>query len=586
MKNHELAGVFRRMGRLLDVKGENVFKVRSYFKAADQLEGLPEDIEIVQQENRLADISGIGKAFQSKIIEFCQTGKIQSYENLITELPESLLDLFQVPSLGPKKIKELYAHYHVTSVSDLEVVLQKPDIRTLKGFQKKTIDKIIEGLALYKKKQALMDIASATRLAERIMTDMRAQTSIKKIVAAGSVRRMKETIRDIDLLGVAEDSADIMDAFVRLPYVKTIQSYGTTKSSILTDNDIQVDLRIVDESQFGAAWIYFTGSKNFNILLRQLAMTNNQKVNEYGVFQVDDEEELILAKKTEKDCFKALNLPYIPPEVREDIGFRGGVSVLCGEESHFRLKRTIKALVDYSDMKGDLHVHSSWSDGKDNIETLVQAAIKREYQYIGICDHSEKLVIANGLSAEAVFKKKKEIAVLQNKYPRIHILHAAEVEIDRDGNLDYDDDVLQSFDIVIAAIHTGHEQSAEQLTQRLLTAIENPFVHVIAHPTGAHLGKREPYDIDFNRVCQAAVKNHVCLEINAFPVRMDLNAQRSHIASQYGVKLMINTDAHAQEHLDYMIYGVGVARRAWLKSDDVVNTGSRAVFLEWLNAKK
>ena len=585
MKNHEIAEIFKRMGRLLDIKGENVFKIRAYFKAAEQIENLSEDIEIVKSEGRLADIPGIGKALQEKIILYCQSGHIPAYEKLIQEMPESLLDLYDIPSLGPKKIKLLYDELKVKSITDLEQALKTTQVRGIKGFQKKTIEKIIEGIHLFKQKSSYMDLASATQLAEKIIADLKKNKVFKKIVVAGSLRRGKEFIRDIDLLGAAVEPDEAMNRFVHLPYVKSIQAYGPTKSSILTNDSIQVDLRIIEQQSFGAAWIYFTGSKSFNILLRQWSHQKDQKVNEYGIFQMKGDQEKFLAGETEKSCFKTLGLPYIPPELREEIGFKE-IGAFADKKTFNFLSKGKSALITEQDIMGDLHVHSTWSDGRDNIESFIQAAIRKGYKYLGISDHSEKLAIANGLTPRQVGLKKKEIGRLQARFPDIKILHATEVEIDSDGNLDYDEELLSSFDLVIAAIHTGHSQPEAQLTRRLIGAMENKWVDVIAHPTGHHLGKRASYAINLKSICEAAVRHQVWLEINAFPVRLDLNSQQVHAARSYGVKFIINTDAHTTQHLDYMKYGVSVARRAWLQPGDVVNTLPVEKFIHQLEIKK
>jgi len=351
-----------------------------------------------------------------------------------------------------------------------------------------------------------------------------------------------------------------MNTFVLLPQVHTIQAHGETKSSVLIDKNRQVDLRVVEPKCFGAALLYFTGSKSFNIKLRQIAMKKGMKINEYGVFSVRGKKEVSIASKTEKECLRALGLSDIPPELREEMG-----------EAHlFNGKKTPK-LVTLKDIQGDLHVHSTYSDGKNSIAEMVQAAQSQGYTYLAISDHSARLKVAGGVSAQDLKKKKKEIDQLNKKLKNFRILFGTEVEIDTDGNLDYNDTILSQFDIVIAAIHTGFEQGQERLTKRLIKVCKSKHVHGIAHPLGGHIGKREPYTIDFKEFCKAAVDNNVFLEINAFPIRLDLNSTNAYFAKQQGVKFAIDTDAHNTNHLDYMKFGVTIARRAWCAKKDILN---------------
>jgi len=352
-----------------------------------------------------------------------------------------------------------------------------------------------------------------------------------------------------------------MDVFVRLPQVKNVNAHGETKSSILTQNNVQVDIRVVEPKSFGAALLYFTGSKDFNIRLRQIAIKKEMKVSEYGIFSVKGGREKLLAGKTEADCFKALDLPYVPPEMREDFG-----------EEEFFAEKNVPALVELKDIQGDLHVHSTWSDGQNTIAQMAQAAAAKGYRYLAISDHSPRLRVAGGVKPKDLEKKKKEIDGLNARMSDLRILFGTEVEIDSDGNLDYNNAILSEFDFVIAAIHSGFEQSSEQLTKRLVKVCQNKYVHAIAHPTGVHLGKREPYHFDFQEVCKAAVDNNVCMEINAFPVRLDLNGANAYRARRYGVKFVIDTDAHHIDHMDFMKFGVTTARRGWLAKKDVLNT--------------
>ncbi|MCK5579708.1 MAG: DNA polymerase/3'-5' exonuclease PolX [Candidatus Omnitrophica bacterium] len=563
MQNKQIAEIFRHMGTLLEIQGENVFKIRAYFNAAENIETLVEDIAVFRDENRLHEIPGIGKAFQEKIIEYLDTGKMSAYQKLIQQVPESILGVIGVPSVGPKKAKLFYDQLKIKSVDDLQQAAESGKLFGLPGIKEKTVEKILQGIHVVTAGQQYMTLAQASGVAQELIAALKKQVKVKKIEVAGSLRRQKEQVRDIDVLVVATDPAAVMDAFVHLPQVKQINARGETKSSILTNDNVQVDLRVVDLRNWGAALLYFTGSKNFNVKLRQLAIKKEMKVNEYGIFEIKGKKEKFVAGKTEKECLKVFGLPYIEPELRED----AGEAVLFGANAP-----KIPQLIEEKDIRGDLHVHSVWSDGHNTIEEIVRAAQKRGYEYIAISDHSPSLGVAKGLSIENLMKKKEEIVQLNKRLKNFKVLLGTEVEIDKDGNLDYNDKILAEFDVVIAAVHSGFNQPRGQLTKRLVKACQNKYVTAIAHPFGTHFGKREPYDIDFKEVCKAAVNSNTFLEINAFPIRMDLNSVNTYYARRQGVKFLINTDAHRIEHLDFMKYGVAIARRAWLTKEDVVNT--------------
>ncbi len=575
MKNQSIANLFRRMGQLLEVKGEIVFKIRAYQKAAENIENLAEDIETLKKEDRLSDIPGIGQALKDKIIEFCDTGNVKAYQELTQEIPESILDVMDIPTVGPKKAKLFYDEFGVKNVPDLVGLIQSGKLKGHAGIKEKTIQNILDGIKIVKAGQERMNLGKATRIADQFVQALKKLKEVKQISTAGSLRRGKETIGDIDILVATADPKKVTDTFIQLPGVKTVQARGDTKASILNEDNVQVDLRIVDENDFGAALLYFTGSKNFNVKIRQIAIDKKMKVNEYGVFQIteskkgQDPVETRIAGKTEKECLAALNLPFIEPELREDMG----------EAEAFSGKK-LPALITLQDIKGDLHMHSTYSDGKNTIAEMAEAAIARGYEYVAISDHSPRLRVAGGVSVEDLKKKKKEIESLNKTYKNFKILFGTEVEIDMNGDLDYNTDTLKEFDIVIAAIHSGFEQDEKTLTQRLLKVIQHKYVHVIAHPTGVHIGKREPYTFDFKKICQAALDYKVYLEINAFPVRLDLNSANVYFARGQGVQFSINTDSHNVEHLDYMKHGISIARRGWLTKKDVINTLSAGELLK------
>ena len=571
MKNKNVADILRRMGTLLEIKGELVFKIRAYFNAADNIEALSEDIESLYKENRLGEIAGIGKTLEEKIGQYLETGKMKAYEALTKEIPETLLQITEIPSVGPKKTKLFFEQLNIKTIADLKKAAETGKLLDLEGIKQKTIDNILRGINIVQENEERMNLGTATRLADEIMGALRGFKEVKQIEVSGSLRRGRETIGDIDILVDSSDPSKTMEAFVGLPQVESVTATGETKSSVRVSGNRQVDLRVVAPDEFGAALLYFTGSKSFNVKLRQLAMKKKMKVNEYGIFKVKDDKERRVASKTEEECFKALGLPYVAPELREEIG----------EERVFK-GEAIPTLIEEKQIKGELHVHSTYSDGKNSIEEMAEAAQKRGYAYLAISDHSPRLRIAGGVSEEDLKKKKKEIDALNKKMKDFRILFGSEVEVDAQGNLDYNDNILSEFDFVIAAIHSHFDQDSATITQRLLRVIQNKRVHMIAHPMGVHLGKREACHIDLKTICRAAADHNVYLEINSFPFRLDLNSANAYFAKQQGVKFAINTDAHHIDHLDYMKFGIKVARRAWLTKDDVLNTKTAEQLLKAL----
>jgi DNA polymerase (family 10) len=567
MKNKEIVELFERMGTLLEVQGENIFKVRAYYRGAENIANLAEDIAVLREEGRLGAIPGVGKALEEKIGEYLDTGRMSAYEKLITQIPETLLEVVRIPSVGPKKAQMFYQQMRIKDVEELRRAALEGRLLGLPGVKEKTVANILKGIQVARQGMERMNLGLAVRIAEDIVAALKSLPEIKQIAVAGSLRRMKETIRDIDILIDSHHPARVMETFIRLPQVKGVNSHGETKSSILTQDNVQVDLRVVEAKSFGAALLYFTGSKNFNVRIRQVAIKKGMKVNEYGIFAAADGRERCLAGETETSCLQALGLPDIPPELREELGLG---RIFKDDEVVADLK--IPELVTIEDIKGDLHVHSIWSDGRHAIAQMADAARRKGYQYLAISDHSSRLRVAGGVSPADLIKKKKEIDDLNAGFKDFRLLFGTELEIDADGNLDYNEEILRTFDIVVAAIHSGFEQGRDRLTERLIKACRSPYVNILAHPTGVHLGKREPYDIDLREVCQAAVKTNTFLEINAFPVRLDLNSANVFYARDQGGRFVINTDAHAVEHLDHMRLGVAVARRGWLTKKQVLNT--------------
>jgi len=557
MKNLEVSQIFRDIANILEIKGENPFRIRAYERAAQNIEGLTENIEDFIKEERLTQISGIGKYLADRIKEFVKTGKIKIYEDLKRSIPAGLLDLLNIPSVGPKTAKLLYEKLKIKGVADLEKAIKNNKLQGIFGIKEKTIENILKGIGVLKRGKERMTLAQAIQVADEFLNALKKLPDTKTVSVAGSLRRQKETVRDIDILVISQKPHKIIHSFTSLPYVAGILAKGETKASVRTSDDVQVDCRVEAEKSFGAALLYFTGSKNFNIKLRQLAIKKGLKINEYGVFKNNR----FMVGKTEEEIFKILDMAYVEPELREDSG-----------EIELARRFNLPALIELKDLKGDLHVHSNWSDGRNSIEEMASACQKIGYSYVAITDHSPSLKVAGGLSIAELKKKKQEIDKVNKKLKGFRVLYGTEVDIDSGGNIDYRDAILQEFDVVVAAIHTGFKQSRVQLTRRLLRACANKYVHIIAHPTGRLWGVRDAYDIDFQQVLKAARETNTSLEINAFPQRLDLNDLNCRRAKEAGVELVINTDSHTAEQLPAMKFGIAVARRGWLTKNNVINT--------------
>ncbi len=557
MKNLDISVIFREITKILEIKGDNPFRIRAYERAAQNIEGLTQEIGVYIRDDRLTDIPGVGKDLADKIREYAKTGKIKAYEDLRKSVPAGLLDLLNIPSVGPKTAKLLYDKLKIKGISDLEKAIKNNKLQGILGIKEKTIENILKGIAVLKRGRERMTLAQAMQVADEFLRALNKLSEAKKISVAGSLRRQKETVRDIDILAISKKPKKIMDVFTGLPNVGTLLAKGETKSSVRTKDDVQVDCRVVEEKSFGAALLYFTGSKNFNIKLRQLAIRRGLKINEYGVFRGNK----FVCGRTEEEIFKILGMPYIEPELREDTG-----------EIELARRFQLPQLIELKDIKGDLHDHSKWSDGANTIEEMAEAARKRGYFYIAITDHSASLKIAGGLSVAELKKKRREIDKVNRRLKNFMVLYGTEVDIDSEGTLDYKDETLKEFDVVVAAIHTGFKQSKSQLTRRLTRACRNKYVHIIAHPTGRLWGVRDAYDIDIDTVLKTARDTNTYLEINAFPQRLDLNDLHCRRAKEIGAKLVIDTDAHTAEQMDTMKLGISVARRGWLTKKNVINT--------------
>lgn len=557
MKNIEICGIFREIANILEIKGDNPFRVRAYETAARNIESLTGNIEDYVQEDRLSEIAGIGHDLAEKITEFVKTGRIKSYSELKKTIPKGLLDLLDIPQIGPKTARLLYEKLKIENLSDLQKAIELKKLEGIFGIKEKTIENIKKGIEIVKKGRQRMPLGFAIAAADEWTGLLKGIPSAESIFIAGSLRRQKETVRDIDILAVSSRPQEIMDAFVHAPSVKEILARGNTKSSVRTKDGLRVDCRVVEQKSYGAALVYFTGSKNFNIKLRAMAQKKGFKINEYGVFKRDK----FIAGKTEQEIFKLMGLSYIEPELREDTG-----------EIELAANNKLPCLIELKDIKGDLHTHSKWSDGRNTIEEMARFAQKKGYSYIAITDHSQSLKVAKGLSIADLKKKKAEIDSINKKMKDFRVLFGTEVDINSQGNLDYKDEVLKEFDIVVAAIHTGFKQPKARITKRLIKACKNKYTHIIAHPTGRLWAVRDPYEVDFNEVFKAAVDTNTCVEINSFSDRLDLNSAHSRMAKEMGVRISIDTDSHAAAQLDMMKLGVAVARRGWLSKEDVINT--------------
>ncbi len=573
-KNQEIADRLERLADALEFLGEIPFKVIAYRKAARVLADLPEDIEEVYRSggmDALRKIPGIGEGIAKKIVQYLETGRIEKYEEVMAKVPGDLLDLMEVQGIGPKTLKLAYDKLGVKTKEDFKRVLEDGSLEKLPGMGKKKIENIKRGLELFEKMAERIPLGLAYPLVQGIVEALKDHPDVLEISPCGSFRRMKETIGDIDILVAAEPGkgTEIIQAFVHLPDVTQILAAGDTKGSAIFQDRYQVDLRVVPPDSYGAALQYFTGSKAHNVHMRGLARAQGLKVSEYGVFRGDQK----IAGKDEEEVYRAVGLVWIPPELREDMG-----------EIEAALEGRLPNLIGYDDLKGDLHVHSRYSDGSASLEEIAKYGIRRGYEYIAVCDHSQGAKYARGLDLERLQKKNQEIDELNRKLQGFTLLKGTEVDILPDGSLDYPDEVLAQLDYVCASIHQWKRN--EDATERILRAMENPYVHAIGHPTGRLISTREGYRVDMEAVLKKAAETGTFLEINAYYERLDLNDVHTRRAKELGVKIVIGTDAHQMGQLWLIRLGIGVARRAWLEPRDVINTLPLPQLREALLAKR
>lgn len=569
MINEEIARIFERMAHVLAFKGKDRFRIMAYERAAVSIRDLKEDLATIAAEGKLQEIPGIGKDLSEMIEEYVRTREVKRYMRECRGIPDGLIDLMSIPGLGPKTLALLHKTIGVTNFDDLKKCLEGDAVLKLKGFGRKKIENIQRGIDLWLASRQRMLISVALPLAENLLDQIRKIKLIERADAAGSLRRRRETIGDVDLLVMSKDTPNALKKIAELPVVKRVLGLGGTKATVTIEGGIQVDVRAVPRESWGAAMQYFTGSKQHNIHLRTLGRSHGLKFNEYGVFRGEKR----IGGEDEADLYRALHIPVMPPELREDRG-----------EIEAALEGKLPNLIEAADLRGDLHTHSTWSDGKSTIEEMVERAAELGYEYIALSDHSPSERVAHGLDEDRLQKKMEEIASLRKKRKdRLpHILMGAEVDILAGGKLDYPDAILSKLDVVIAAVHSNFRQDKDRITGRLLDAIAHPFVHVIAHPTSRLIGTRDALEFDFEKIVAAAAKAGVALEVNGSMFRLDLNDVMARGARDAGALLVIGSDAHSTAQLEWIRYGVFQARRGWVEAASVINTWKWAKFSQWL----
>ena len=563
MKNQELAQIFYEIADYLEME-EVAFKPYAYQKAAVTLETLEEDVEEIYKKGGIKDleeIPGVGKSIAEKIEEYLKTGRVKYYEQFKKKLPLNLEELTAVEGMGPKRAKVLYQKLKIRNLKDLEKAARAHKIATLFGFGEKTEKNILEGIAFLKKSKRRFLLGEILPQVKEILEKLKTLKEIEEISIAGSVRRMKETIGDVDILVTTKNPKKVMDFFISLPGIVKIWMKGPTKSSIRMEKGVDVDLRVVRKKSYGSALQYFTGSKEHNIATRRIAIDKGLKLNEYGVFRGKK----MVAGWYENGIYRALGLKWMEPELRENQG-----------EIEAAQKGKLPKIIGYQDIKGDLHCHSDWDGGANSILEMAEAAQELRYQYLGISDHTKFLRIEYGLDEKKLAEQRKEIDKINSKFQiqnsKFRILQGCEVNILNDGSIDIKDEALKKLDYVIAGIHSSFKMEKEKMTERIIRAMKNPNVDIIAHPTGRILKRRDEYQVDFDEILRTAKEYNVILEINSYPERLDLNDQNIRRAKEVGVKMIINTDSHQKDQLRFMELGIAQARRGWAERGDIINT--------------
>jgi DNA polymerase (family 10) len=566
VENPEIARIFEEVADVLEIQGANPFRIRAYRNATRTVETLTTPLRKWVQENRLlTDLPGIGKEMANHIREMVETGTLGFRDELLAEVPRSLIELMRLPGLGPKKAKKIHDELGISSVDEVEAAAKDGRIAALPGFGAKSQEKILAGIAEYRLHGSRFLLTDAERFVEPLLAYLRETPEVERLEVAGSYRRRKETVGDIDLLAIASQPIPVMERFRGYPQVDKILMAGDTRSSVVLGSGLQVDLRVVPQECYGAALVYFTGSKEHNVKLRRRAVERGLRISEYGVFRVQErnqeEEGEFIAGREEADVYASVALDWVPPEMRED---RGEIeAAAAGRLPH---------LIRVQDLRGDLHMHSTWSDGRNSIEEMVEACAARGYEYMVISDHSKSLAMTGGLDAYRLRQQWVEIDEVRARHPEIRVLKAMEVDILGDGSLDLEDEMLAGLDLVLVSLHSRLNLPHDQQTERVLRALEHPEVNIFCHPTARIINRRKPVEMDLDLVLRRAAELGVAVELNSSPHRLDLKDSHLKLARELGCKIVIDTDSHRTRELDLMRYGVEQARRAGLEPRDVVNT--------------
>ena len=576
MTNADIAAQLSELADLLEIQGANPFRVRAYRNAVRTIEGQTSALSgFVRDCRDLTELPGIGKEMANHVTELCETGRLSMLEEMLQHVPATLIDLMHLPGVGPKKARKLWDELAIETVDDLEVAAKEGRVATLAGFGAKSEAKILAGIQEFRQHRSRVPLHEADRVVEPLIAYLRECREVERLEVAGSYRRRQETVGDVDVLAVATEAAPVMERFLAYTQVARVDMSGGTRASVILGSGLQVDLRVVPPESYGAALVYFTGSKEHNIRLRQRGLDRGLRVSEYGVFREEGgrkerpekahERDPLAGERVagaeEADVYAALDLPWIAPELRED---RGEVEAAA----EGRLPR----LLELGDLRGDLQMHSTWSDGKNTVDEMVAACAERGYAYMALTDHSKSLAMTGGLDAPRLREQWKEIDEVQKRHPEIRVLKSQEVDILADGSLDMDDETLAGLDVVLVSIHSRFELPEEVQTERILKAVSHPLVNILAHPTGRILGRRKPYAFDVEKVLRACADHNVAVELNAHPARLDLKDTHLIRARELGIPVVISTDSHRTRELDLIHYGVEQARRAWLEPEHVLNT--------------
>ncbi len=567
MKNSKVAQIFAAMADMLAIQGKSYHRIMAYRRASENVAALGRPLEEIWRAGEVQAIPGIGKTLASKIDELMRTGRLSAYEKLRAKVPAGVVEMLQVPDVGPKRAALFWNELDLTSVETLEQAAREGRLRSLPGMGAKSEAKVLAGIEALKRRTGRTLLGAAWPLAGVMLDALREVPGVIQVAPAGSLRRMRETVGDLDLLAASTDPDPVMVRFRELPHVAEVLLSGPTKTSIRTHDGFQVDLRVLEPARWGTALQYFTGSQTHNVRLRGLALDRGFSLSEYGLKR-EDGTEILCA--TEEEVYAALGLPFIPPELREDRG-----------EIEAALENGLPDLVELQDLRGDLQFHTTWSDGQQSLLTMAQAARSYGLEYALVTDHSHSLHIAHGISADDVRRQRAEIDEVNRKLGSFRLLAGIEVEVRADGALDFPDEVLAELDLVVAALHTGLRGDRERVTARMLAAIRNPHVDVIAHPTGRVIGEREGADLDMEAIFRAAAESGTALEINAYPKRLDLCDAHARRAIELGVKLAISSDTHDVNHFAVLPFGVATARRGWATTADVINTWPVRRLLQW-----